>query len=81
MEKYLGDLISNDGSNIKNILSRKAKGTGIVDQIMVKPRGTVYGPFYYEVGLILREAMLVNGMLTNAEAWYGLTDAEIELLE
>ena len=25
--------------------------------------------------------MLVNGILTNAEAWYGLTDSEIELLE
>ena len=81
VEKYLGDLISKDGSNIKNIMARKAKGTGIVDQIMGKLRGTVYGPFYFEVGLILREAMLVNGILTNAEAWYGLTDSEIELLE
>ena len=39
----------------------------IVNQIMGKLRGTVYGPFYFEVGLILREAMLVN-----AEAWYGM---------
>ena len=63
MEKYLGDLVANDGSNTKNILARKSKGIGIVDQIMTKLRGTVYGPFYFEVGLILREAMLINGIL------------------
>ena len=33
-EKYLGDLISNDGRNILNIKSRVAKGTGIVNKIM-----------------------------------------------
>ena len=54
MEKYLGDLVANYGSNTKNILARKSKGIGIVDQIMTKLRGTVYGPFYFEVGLILR---------------------------
>ena len=81
MEKYLGDLVANDGSNTKNILARKSKGIGIVDQIMTKLRGTVYGPFYFEVGLILREAMLINGILTNAEAWYGLSTNEIEQLE
>ena len=40
VEKYLGDLISHDGSNSKNIMARKAKGAGIVDQIMGKLRGT-----------------------------------------
>ena len=62
-------------------MARKAKGAGIVDQIMGKLRGTVYGPYYFEVGLILRESMLINGILTNAEAWYGLSDCEMELLE
>ena len=33
------------------------------------------------VHFILREAMLVNGILTNSEAWYGLSDSKIELLE
>ena len=53
VEKYLGDLIANDGTNTKNILSRKAKAIGIVDSVMAKLRGTVYDPFYCEVGLIL----------------------------
>ena len=81
VEQYIGDLISHDGSNLKNIMSRKAKGTGIVDNIMGKLRGTVYGPFYFEVGLVLRESMLINGILTNAEAWYGFSTSEMEQLE
>ena len=32
-EEYLGDIISKDGKNSKNILARKAKGLGIVKQI------------------------------------------------
>ena len=30
-EKYLGDVISTDGRNIKNVKARVAKGKGIVD--------------------------------------------------
>ena len=35
-EKYLGDIISNDGTNTKNILARKGKGLGVVNQVMSK---------------------------------------------
>ena len=30
-EKYLGDIISNDGKNTKNITARKNRGTGVVN--------------------------------------------------
>ena len=33
-EKYLDDVISMDGKNIKNTKDRFAKGTGIVNKIM-----------------------------------------------
>ena len=81
MEKYLGDLITNDGSNAKNIAARKAKGQGILDQIIGKLSGVMYGPFYFEVGLVLRQSMLINGILTNAESWYGLKETDMEQLE
>ena len=32
-DTYLGDIISKDGSNKKNIMARKAKGHGIVGSI------------------------------------------------
>ena len=80
-EKYLGDYISNRGSNEKNIEERKNKGFGIIKQLMTKLEGTVYGPFYFEVALILRRSHLLSSILTNSEAWYGVRDAEIEKLE
>ena len=61
-EKYLGDLISSDGSNKKNIQARKEKVIGIVSQIMGILEGTIYGPYYFEVGLILRSSLLVNSI-------------------
>ena len=80
-EKYLGDVICSNGRNEKNIEERKNKGTGIVNQIMGKLGTIVYGPFYFEVAMMLRSSHLINGILTNAEAWYGLTRENIEQLE
>ena len=34
-----------------------------------------------EIGLHLRQAMLVNGMLYNSEAWHALANEEIKMLE
>ena len=41
----------------------------------------MFGPFYFEVALILRGSNLLNGILTNSEAWYGLFKQEVEHLE
>ena len=35
-ETYLGDILSMDGRNVKNINARKNRGTGIVTQLMMK---------------------------------------------
>ena len=80
-EKYLGDIISSDGRNKKNVMARRSKGVGIVKQVMEILDGTCYGPFIFEVGQILRNSLLVNGILTNSESWYGIKDEEIDHLE
>ena len=80
-EKYLGDVISCDGRNTKNISTRRSKGVGIVEQIFKILGGSVFGPYYFEVGLILRQALFINSVLTNSESWYGLKETEIEQLE
>ena len=36
---------------------------------------------YFEVGMLLRDSLLVSSMLFNSEAWYNLTNAELDLLE
>ena len=80
-EKYLGDIISCDGRNTKNVKARRSKGVGIVEQILKILGGTIYGPYYFEVGLILRQSLFVNSVLTNSESWYGLKETKIEQLE
>ena len=80
-EKYLGDLISTDGRNIKNVKARVAKGKGIVSKILSILDGIPFGDFYFEIAVILRESLLVSSMLSNSEAWYNVSNAELELLE
>ena len=80
-EKYLGDIISNDGRNIKNIKARVNKGKGVVSRIMTLLEGIPFGKFYFEVAVLLRNSLLVSSMLTNSEAWYNVTKAELDYLE
>ena len=67
-EKYLGDVISTDGKNIKNVKARVAKGKGIANRIISIIDGIPFGDFYFEVAMILRNSLLVSSMLSNSEA-------------
>ena len=80
-DAYLGDIISCDGKNTLNIESRVSKGLGIVSQIIDLLKCVSFGVHYFEIAATLREAMLVNGLLTNSEVWYGLSDSEVTKLE
>ena len=51
-ERYLGDALSSNGSNKKNILARRNKGIGVINQILEILDGTCYGPHIFEVGLL-----------------------------
>ena len=77
----MGDIIAADGSNDKNIQRRKGKGISAVNQILTNLENTCYGEFHFQVAVTLRDSLLLNGFLTNAEAWYGLTNPNIEVLE
>ena len=68
-------------SNMKNIIKRKSKGVGVVSEIMTILENTCYGPYHFQVAVTLRESLLINGILTNSEAWYGLKASELEVLE
>ena len=58
-----------------------AKGKGIVNNIMTYLEGIPFGKFYFQIEVILRNSLLVSSMLFNSEAWYDVTNAELELLE
>ena len=80
-EKCLGYLICADGSNEKNIKARRAKGFGIVDQIISMLNDICFGPHVFQVAMVLRSSLFINSILFNSEVWYGITKAEIETLE
>ena len=57
------------------------KGVWAVSQIMTILEDTCFGPYHFQVDTGLRESLLINSILTNAEAWYGVTKSHIELVE
>ena len=43
-EKYVGDIVSNDGKHSKNIVARRSKGIGITNEIFTILRSMFLGP-------------------------------------
>ena len=80
-EKYLGNIITTDGTNKINTKDRISKGFGIISNILSIIREIPFGKYQLEVALRLREAMFLNGILTNIEVMYGLTKDEVNDLE
>ena len=80
-DTYLGDIVSGDGKNSKNVKQRVGKGVGIIADILNILEKVTLGEYYFSTALLLREALFINGILTNAEVWYGLTKKEIQELE
>ena len=54
---------------------------GPLKQVKDMQEAMCLGPFYFDVALTLRNSLFLNGILTNLETSYGLSDTEIEQLE
>ena len=79
--EYLGDIVANNGKNMKNIENRVSKGLGIISQIMDLLKNVSFGRHYFTIAKTFRESMFVNGILTNCEVWHNLKLSEIKKLE
>ena len=80
-ERYLGDIISKDGRNTKNIKARVAKGNGTINQIMSILEDICFGKYFFEVAVILRNSLFINSLIFNSEAWYNVTKSDLDELE
>ena len=80
-EKYLGDYITKTGTTKATIEERKSKGYAIVADIMAILKDIPLGEHKMEIGLMLRQAMLINGILFNSEAWHDVSVEDIKVLE
>ena len=79
-ERYLGDIITCDGKQDKNISSRIAKAWSYFAEIKALINEFPFGKRKTEVGLMLREAMFLNGILYNSESWHGITQKHMDQL-
>ena len=80
-ERYLGDIISKDGKNTKNIKARISKANGSINQVMSILEEICFGKYFFEVALVLRNSLFINSLIFNSEAWYNITKRDYEELE
>ena len=78
--RYLGDMISASGSYQESIEDRRNKGWGKLADINAS-LSQMPDIRKVEIGLRMREAKLINGMIYSTEAWSKLSDREINRLE
>ena len=80
-DKYVGDIISKDGKNKKNIKSRIGKGIGAISNIMNILKGVSLGQYFFEIALLLRESIFQSAVLLNSETWVNVTKTDVDELE
>ena len=80
-EKYLGDFINEKGTIKDTIDNRIAKAWSYVSEIGALLSEFPFGNKKIQVGLMLREAMFLNGVLHSCEAWHGLGMTHIAQIE
>ena len=74
-------MLSNTGKIQPTIDERISKGYGIVSEILALIDQVPLGKYRLEMGLKLRQAMFINGILFNSEVWHGVTDDHVRALE
>ena len=80
-ETYLGDRIHKSGKLKHTIDARVARGYGAITTILAIINEIPLAHWRVQAGLQLRQAMFLNTILVNSEAWHDITDMEIEQLE
>ena len=59
----------------------RTKGLGIIAEMMNILEKVTLGQHYFTTAVLLRESLFLNGILTNSEIWYGLSNSEIKEFE
>ena len=80
-EKYLGDILTNDGKLEENLKYRQSKGFGISNQVLSLLKEISVGKFYFQMAILFRSSLLINRTLFNMEALHGIKNKHLEIIE
>ena len=80
-ETYLGDKLDQRGILKPTIESRTGRGYGAIANILAILDQIPLGHWRIQAGLELRQAMFLNAILCNSEAWQGIVDSDLVALE
>jgi hypothetical protein len=79
--KYLGNILSTSGGINNMVEDRRSQGWGKIATIMGILSEVDMGVHKVEVGLMLRQAILINSMLFSAKAWSSVSEKQLARLE
>ena len=74
-------IMHSSGKSKYNLLDRTTKAHTILSEIRAILTDVPLGKYRTEIGLQLGQAMFVNGLLFNSEAWQGNGSSDIKCLE
>ena len=80
-EKYLDNNPSKYANPLDTVKDRRQKGIGILSNIRAMLEDVLLGKKRLEVGLTLREAWFLNGILYNSEVWCSYKRADLKVIE
>ena len=63
-DKYLGQIISIDGTNVKNVQNLANKGKGLVNKIETTLEKTPGGKYHFEFAVIMINAILISAIIS-----------------
>ena len=59
-EKYLVQVICDDGSDMKNVATRSLKGVGLINTIEIIITNVLRGNFHFKIAVMVRNAFLMS---------------------
>ena len=72
--KYLGDIISTDGRNDKNVAARKNKGQGLVNEKSALIVELILRQDHFETAILRRNTDLVSCLIFNFNFFNGFQE-------
>ena len=80
-KKYLEDIITDDMNNYENIKEKTNKAIRIVNKISTTLIERPYGNHHFKAARLIRESILLESMLNNAESWININETDLNNLE